>query len=87
MTGSKWRAFSIRCRTFPRGSRCSDRRTPGAATRPTWAEQVASFCPVRELTPGDRPRDWVAGDELPAPATPARPEEAVEVKEPLRFKV
>src|SRR5688572_4416003 len=57
---------------------------PGAPTRPTWAEQVASFCPVRELTPGDRPRAWVAGDELPAPA---RPEEAVEVKEPLRFKV
>src|SRR5688572_19839880 len=57
---------------------------PGAATHPTWAEQVASFCPVRELTPGDRPRDWVAGDGLPAPA---RPEEAVEVKEPLRFRV
>src|SRR5688572_15239996 len=57
---------------------------PGAANHPTWAEQVASFCPVRELTPGDRPRDWVAGDELPAPA---RPKEAVEVKEPLRFRV
>src|SRR5688572_1033277 len=57
---------------------------PIGATHPTWAEQVASFCPVRELTPGDRPGDWVAGDELPAPA---RPEATVEVKEPLRFKV
>jgi hypothetical protein len=36
-------------------------------TNPTWAEQVASFCPVRELSPGDRPRDWVEPDALPAP--------------------
>jgi hypothetical protein len=47
-------------------------------TNPTWAEQVASFCPVRELTPGDRPRDWVAPDEVSAPAR---------VNHPLRYKV
>jgi hypothetical protein len=47
-------------------------------TNPTWAEQVASFCPVRELTPGDRPRDWVAPDEVSAPAR---------VNPPLRYKV
>jgi hypothetical protein len=26
---------------------------------PTWSEFVQSTCPVRELTPGDRPRDWM----------------------------
>jgi 5-methylcytosine-specific restriction endonuclease McrA len=26
---------------------------------PTWAEFVQSFCPVRELAPGERPRDWM----------------------------
>jgi hypothetical protein len=42
---------------------------PGAApSNPSWAEQVASFCPVRELQPGDRPKDWLEPDELPAPA-------------------
>jgi hypothetical protein len=25
---------------------------------PTWEGFVQSFCPVRELAPGDRPRDW-----------------------------
>jgi hypothetical protein len=52
---------------------------PGATHRnPTWAEQVAAFCPVRELTPGDRPSDWVAPEELSAPAR---------TTEPLRYKV
>jgi hypothetical protein len=50
----------------------------GAARNPTWAEQVASFCPVRELTPGDRPRDWAEPGELSAPAR---------IQEPLRYKV
>jgi hypothetical protein len=49
---------------------------------PTWAEQVASFCPVRELLPGDRPRDWVEQGELSAPA---REEEKLE--RPLQYKV
>jgi hypothetical protein len=26
---------------------------------PTWSEFVASKCPVRELVPGERPRDWM----------------------------
>jgi hypothetical protein len=26
---------------------------------PTWSEFVASMCPVRDLVPGDRPRDWM----------------------------
>jgi 5-methylcytosine-specific restriction endonuclease McrA len=26
---------------------------------PTWGEFVGSMCPVRELTPGNRPSDWV----------------------------
>jgi hypothetical protein len=26
---------------------------------PTWQEFVSSLCPVRELSPGDRPRDWM----------------------------
>ena len=29
---------------------------------PTWSEFVQSTCPVRELTPGDRPRDWFGKD-------------------------
>jgi hypothetical protein len=51
-------------------------------THPTWAEQVASFCPVRELTPGDRPADWVKQDALSAP-------ERIEplVSKPLQYKV
>jgi hypothetical protein len=28
---------------------------------PTWEEFVGSMCPVRELLPGDRPRDWTEG--------------------------
>jgi hypothetical protein len=51
----------------------------GATHRnPTWSEQVASFCPVRELAPGDRPRDWAASEESSAPAR---------TTEPLRYKV
>ena len=30
---------------------------------PSWQTFVASFNPVRNLTPGDRPRDWVPDDE------------------------
>ena len=26
---------------------------------PTWSEFVASFSPVRELPPGERPADWI----------------------------
>ena len=65
-------------------------------TNPTWAEQVASFCPVRELSPGDRPRDWVEPDALPAPARVNDPRDSAapndvsalaRVNHPLRFKV
>jgi hypothetical protein len=40
-----------------------------APVRATWANWVASLCPVRELTPGDRPRDWMESKspELSAP--------------------
>lgn len=55
--------------------------------RPTWSQFVDSLRPVRELTPGDRPRDWTEGAEPtrdprecsndvhpsePVPATPGR---------------
>jgi 5-methylcytosine-specific restriction endonuclease McrA len=35
---------------------------PARVTRsePSWDEFVSSFCPVRELAPGERPRDWTA---------------------------
>jgi 5-methylcytosine-specific restriction endonuclease McrA len=51
-------------------------------THPTWAEQVTSFCPVRELLPGDRPADWVEQDELSVP-------ERIDVPlgKPLQYKV
>jgi hypothetical protein len=56
---------------------------PGAApSNPSWAEQVASFCPVRELEPGDRPKEWVEPDELSAPAR-----QEARLEQPLRFKV
>jgi hypothetical protein len=51
-------------------------------TNPTWAEQVASFCPVRELTPGDRPRDWVELDALPALARVNDPRDSVRRRSP-----
>jgi hypothetical protein len=28
---------------------------------PTWQEFIQSTCPVRELAPGDRPREWIEG--------------------------
>jgi hypothetical protein len=38
---------------------------PASATlvprTPTWPEFVASMCPVRDLAPGERPRDWTEG--------------------------
>jgi hypothetical protein len=36
------------------------RPTAGA---PSWSAFVGAMCPVRELTPGDRPRDWVTSEE------------------------
>jgi hypothetical protein len=56
--------------------------TGAVPPNPSWAEQVASFCPSRELQPGDRPGDWVDQDDLSAPA---RQEGRIE--QPLRFKV
>jgi 5-methylcytosine-specific restriction endonuclease McrA len=32
----------------------------GIPADPTWDAFVQSMCPVRELSPGERPRDWVA---------------------------
>jgi 5-methylcytosine-specific restriction endonuclease McrA len=58
---------------------------------PTWAEFVGSMCPVRELAPGERPRDWVedttgaesvteceARVETEVAEVPALPEEPIE---------
>ncbi len=36
-------------------------RPPGQC-RNTWENYVTSFCPVRNLRPGERPRDWVQDD-------------------------
>jgi hypothetical protein len=51
---------------------------------PTWEGFVQSFCPVRELSPGERPRDWVTNandgtssveaNDAGAGATPLTPE-------------
>jgi hypothetical protein len=32
---------------------------------PTWSQFVESLCPVRELVPGDRPREWAESTEPP----------------------
>jgi 5-methylcytosine-specific restriction endonuclease McrA len=48
---------------------------------PTWDEFVRSMCRVRELGPGERPRDWVGGanDAEVAAATGCSPPETVAV--------
>jgi hypothetical protein len=51
-------------------------------THPTWAEQVASFCPVRELLPGDRPADWIEGGKRSVPERIEAP-----LGKPLQYKV
>jgi hypothetical protein len=64
------------------------------ATNPTWAEQVASFCPVRELVPGDRPRDWVKDvpevlevPEVPEVLEASELDAPARIDEALRYKV
>jgi hypothetical protein len=44
-------------------------------SEPTWDEFVSSFRPVRELAPGERPRDWTANanDVEAATEPPTRP--------------
>ncbi len=39
---------------------------PAGQCRNTWENYVASFCPVRDLRPGERPRDWVPDDAVNA---------------------
>ncbi len=42
---------------------------------PSWSEFVASMVPVRELEPGNRPRDWMdASAPVPEPAPDPEPE-------------
>jgi 5-methylcytosine-specific restriction endonuclease McrA len=38
---------------------------------PTWAEFVGSMCPIRDLAPGERPRDWTEGSPDQTPAVEA----------------
>jgi hypothetical protein len=51
---------------------------PARATpsEPTWDEFVSSFCPVRDLAPGERPRDWAtnANDVEANPTPQAEPQ-------------
>ncbi len=68
---------------------------------PTWSEFMQSFCPVRELEPGNRPRDWSEnandtspgnaddpGSALAVPAVPATADaKPVPPLEPELFKV
>jgi hypothetical protein len=49
---------------------------------PTWEEFVQSFCPVRELSPGERPRDWVGNaNDVGAGSSEANDTGAVDVDE------
>ncbi len=43
-------------------------------SEPTWQEFIDSACPVRELAPGDRPREWTEGanDAVPGSEEQAR---------------
>jgi hypothetical protein len=65
---------------------------------PTWSEFVGSMCPIRELAPGERPRDWTEGspDQTPAveaeapvesDASEATPETAPARLEPQRYGI
>jgi hypothetical protein len=49
---------------------------------PTWEGFVQSFCPVRELSPGERPRDWLANvDDTSTCSVEANDTAAVDVDE------
>ena len=60
---------------------------------PTWSAFDQSFVPVRELEPGDRPRDWVTtsaetmNDVAEQPVAPAFESPAPARLEPERYKV
>jgi 5-methylcytosine-specific restriction endonuclease McrA len=68
---------------------------PAPAGRATWADYVTSFNPVRELTPGDRPREWAdaaptersAPARIDAPTEPFAPASPARIDAPLRYKV
>jgi hypothetical protein len=49
---------------------------------PTWEGFVQSFCPVRELSPGERPRDWVgSANDAGAGSVEANDTGAIDVDE------
>jgi 5-methylcytosine-specific restriction endonuclease McrA len=57
---------------------------------PTWSEFARSMSPVRELTPGERPRDWAESiaesvNDIDVPEAPEEPAPAR--LEPQRYKV
>ena len=58
---------------------------------PTWSELVASFAPVRELPPGERPADWVDGadgaNEEDGAEEPGREAQRPAPARPQRYKV
>jgi hypothetical protein len=58
---------------------------------PTWSQFVESLCPVRELTAGDRPREWTDSTELTqnlgeSADSVAVAEEATELPPPARLE-
>jgi 5-methylcytosine-specific restriction endonuclease McrA len=67
-----------------------------APVSPTWSQLVSSMCPIRELSPGDRPKDWLVEDaardcfEAP-PAEPATDSSPTDLHEAVhatqRYKV
>jgi hypothetical protein len=40
------------------------RASAGVTSEPSWEEFVEATCPVRDLAPGDRPRDWMRSDSM-----------------------
>ncbi len=55
---------------------------------PTWSRFVESLCPVRELTAGDRPRDWGEPTAEPVDVPPAPPELPAPARlDPQRYRV
>jgi hypothetical protein len=51
---------------------------------PTWESFVQSFCPVRELAPGERPRDWMASENDTGSADAGEEPTTTEVAAPAR---
>lgn len=69
-------------------------QAPRAVRAPTWEESARALNPVRNLSPGERPRDWMEDEATTASDSPQQPrlaipseDSAVEVEHPLAWPI